>query len=463
MRLKSESGIFTAVKRKLSTDTVFWENEVAANLFTAKAMLLFAGVLVLSWILNGLGVFAVSDKVLGPIVLTGIAELVLPAALCLLLRGEKWWLKYLLILELTIEQARIDSILSYNVVMAMLVPVVLSCRYFSQRFTRQITVLSSVLFAVSAFCGAWFDLAEYNLMYQAASKALYTRNIMLQFFLPKWLMFVLLSVVCIEIAKWGRQSVLKQAAISDEQSRVETELEMARKIQKRALPEVFPLQAQPQFDLAAKMDAAKQVGGDFYDFFSLDRTHLVLMIADVSGKGVPAALFMMAAKLLLDNSIASGKTPGQALEEVNHQLCEKNMENMFVTVWLGILDLESGDMVTANAGHEYPLLCRSGGSFEPVKDRHGFVLGGMDGMKYRETTLHLDPGDILFVYTDGVPEANDENGSQFGMDRMLASLNGVRTKTMQEITDQLKTDIDRFAGQAHQFDDITMLAIRLNG
>lgn len=463
MGKESKKSFWQAVVQNFVTDDVFWENEVAANRLTAKVMLLNTAVLLLSWILNELGVFAIQRETLTSIVGWSTVELVIPAFICLYFRGEKRWLKYLMMIELTIVLARIDSVLTFNVTLIIMIPVVLTCRYFSDSFTRQIAVLTTILFGVSSFCSVRFDMGQYNLNFQAADKGTYLRNIMFQSFLPKWFVFLLLSVVCVEIAQWGRRMVLSQADISREHSRVETELDMAQRIQKRALPIVhtLPRQEVPIFDLAAMMEPAKEVGGDFYDFFYLDPTHLVLMIADVSGKGVPAALFMMASKLLLDNSIASGKTPGQVLAEVNRQLCEKNLENMFVTVWLGVLDLETGDMVTANAGHEYPLLCRKDGSFEVVKDKHGFVLGGMEGMRYRETMLHLEPGDVLFVYTDGVPEANNPREKQFGMEDTICSLNANKDRSMEELLAAVKGDIDSFAEGAPQFDDTTMLALRM--
>lgn len=461
MEKKGKKNFWQAVMHNFVTEDVFWENEVAANRLTARIMLLTSVILILSCALNELGVYQLKREALRSITLWSTVELVVPAAVCLHFRGEKRWLKYLMIVEYTIVLARIDSVLTYNVALIMLIPVVLTCRYYSGSFTRQVAVLTTVLFAVSAFCSAWFDMGEYNLMLQAADKSGYVRNTMLRSFLPKWMVFVLLATACNEIAEWGRRMVLQQANISKEHSRVETELEMARRIQYRALPIVHKLEEQDVFDLSATMHPAKEIGGDFFDFFYLDKTHLVLMIADVSGKGVPAALFMMVSKLLLDNSISTGKTPGKVLADVNAQLCAKGLDDMFVTVWLGILNLETGDMVTANAGHEYPLLCRKDGSFELVKDKHGFVLGGVENIRYRETMLHLDPGDVLFVYTDGVPEANDSKDSQYGLERTIASLNQWKDKSMAELTGHLKADIDAFADTAPQFDDTTMLALRL--
>lgn len=461
--MKKGGSFWENVKNNFITEDVFRKNEIQANILTAKIMLLNAVVLIISLGLNEVGIFSISREHLRSVVIAGVVELAVPATICLMLNGEKRWLKYLLIVEFTIVQSRIDSVLSYNVVLAMVFPVVLCCCYYSRSFTRQIAILTAILFGVSAYCGAWFGMSDYDLMFQAATKEEYVRNIMLQSYLPKLELYIIIAIICMTITSWGRKMVLNQAQISQEHSRVETELEMAKKIQERALPIVhtLPQQDVPVFDLAAMMVPAKVVGGDFYDFFYIDPTHLVLMIADVSGKGVPAALFMMVAKLLLDNSINSGKSPAQVLAEVNHQLCEKNLENMFVTVWIGILDLETGELVTANAGHEYPLICRKDGSFEVIKDKHGFVLGGMDGMRYKEMNIKLSPGDVLFVYTDGIPEANDRDEKQYGMERTMSTLNANKDKNMDDMTQSLKEDIDAFADGAPQFDDTTMLALRM--
>ncbi len=253
-------------------------------------------------------------------------------------------------------------------------------------------------------------------------------------------------------------------AITAEKERIGAELSVATEIQSSMLPCIFPpFPNRTEFDIYATMTPAKEVGGDFYDFFLVDEDHLALVIADVSGKGVPAALFMVITKVLLKNSVQSGKLPKAVLEEVNSQLCANNPIDMFVTVWLGVLELSTGKLTCANAGHEYPALCRAGGEYELVKDPHGLVLACMDGSKYKEYTLQLAPGDRLFVYTDGVAEATDAHNELFGTDRMLASLNGNIDAAPDALLPRLKADIDAFVGEAPQFDDITMLGIRYLG
>ncbi|MDD7256576.1 SpoIIE family protein phosphatase [Bullifex porci] len=250
--------------------------------------------------------------------------------------------------------------------------------------------------------------------------------------------------------------------VTAEKERIGAELDVARHIQASMLPSIFPpFPNRDEFDIYASMTPAKEVGGDFYDFFLVDEDHLAMVIADVSGKGVPAAMFMMISKTLLKSAAQSGLSPKAILEKVNNQLCENNDAEMFVTVWIGILEISTGKLVCANAGHEYPAIMRRGGSFELYKDKHGFVLAGMEGSKYREYELVLSAGDRLFVYTDGVAEATDSNNNLYGTDRMIDALNKAKDLSSRELLESLHKDIDSFVGLADQFDDITMLSIQI--
>jgi len=248
--------------------------------------------------------------------------------------------------------------------------------------------------------------------------------------------------------------------VTAEKERIGTELELARRIQADMLPNIYPaFPDRPEFDIYATMTPAKEVGGDFYDFFLIDKTHLGIVMADVSGKGVPAALFMMVSKILVKNHAMAGKSPAQVLSAVNEQICANNREEMFVTVWFGVLDLESGVLTAANAGHEYPVVKTPGGQFELLRDRHGFVIGGMSGMKYKEYEIKLEPGAKLFVYTDGVAEAVDLENRQFGTDRMLKAINSKASGTVYEVLGELTDALEDFTCGADQFDDVTMLCL----
>ncbi|MBQ6232035.1 MAG: SpoIIE family protein phosphatase [Clostridia bacterium] len=263
--------------------------------------------------------------------------------------------------------------------------------------------------------------------------------------------------------------------ITSEKQRLDTELSVAADIQLDMLPTRFPaFPDRNEFDLYAVMDPAKEVGGDFYDFFLIDDDHLGLVIADVSGKGVPASLFMVISKTLIKNVAISGRydSPADILKDVNDRLCEGNEENMFVTAWLGILTISTGELVSASAGHEYPVFYRKNSGFELGRDLHGMAMGAMEGMKYRNTHWHLDPGDMLFVYTDGVPEANNSSEELFGVERMLEALEKSKQESgssagektdLKLFLNTLRGHIDEFVGNTPQFDDLTMMCVEYQG
>ena len=238
------------------------------------------------------------------------------------------------------------------------------------------------------------------------------------------------------------------------------ELNVATNIQQSMLPCIFPaFPERKEIDIYATMDPAKEVGGDFYDFFMVDDKHLAIVIADVSGKGVPAALFMVIGKTLIKDHTTQGRDLGAVFTEVNNLLCESNSEEMFITAFEGVLDLETGEFNYVNAGHEMPFICKANGDFEPYKIRAAFVLAGMEDMKYRAGSMTLEPGDKIFQYTDGVTEATNVHNELYGMERLGKILNKVKNGTPQEILPAVKADIDEFVGKAPQFDDITMLCL----
>lgn len=250
------------------------------------------------------------------------------------------------------------------------------------------------------------------------------------------------------------------SSVMAEKERIGAELNVATQIQADMLPSIFPaFPEREEFDIYATMQPAKEVGGDFYDFFLIDDDHLAVVIADVSGKGVPAALFMVIAKTLLKNRAQMGDSPAKVLEVVNNQLCENNKAEMFVTVWFGVMQISTGKIVAANAGHEKPIIRKADGEFEIFKDKHGFVMGGMEGMKYKEYELEIEKGGCLFVYTDGVPEATSSDSELFGMERLVQVLNEEKDAPLPDILKSVKGSIDKFVKDAPQFDDITMLAL----
>ena len=252
--------------------------------------------------------------------------------------------------------------------------------------------------------------------------------------------------------------------VTAEKERIGTELSMATAIQSSQLPKLFPaFPNRPEFDIYASMTPAREVGGDFYDFFLIDPDHIALVMADVSGKGVPAALFMMVARVLIKSHLQNGQSVGEALASVNSQLCEGNEMGLFVTVWAAVIEISTGKGVAANAGHEHPALCRAGGRYELVTYRHSLALAAMDGLPFKEHSFELNPGDSLFVYTDGVAEATNAENELFGTERMLEALNADPDAAPREVLVHVMDGINRFVAGAEQFDDITMLSFQYRG
>ncbi len=249
--------------------------------------------------------------------------------------------------------------------------------------------------------------------------------------------------------------------VTAESQRIGTELAVAAGIQQGMLDAVAP--DRDDVSIYATMSPAKEVGGDFYDYFMIDDDHLGIVIADVSGKGVPASLFMAITKMMINDRTMIHKSPAKILEATNERICKNNKLDMFITVWLGILELSTGKILAANAGHEYPAVYRNGKGFELLKDKHGFVVGGMSGVHYKDYELTLKPGEALFLYTDGVPEATSADNELFGVERMTKALNVDPEGSPEEILANVQDAVDKFVDKAPQFDDLTMLCVRYHG
>ena len=260
------------------------------------------------------------------------------------------------------------------------------------------------------------------------------------------------------------QKLINKHKEQSEKERIASELSMGYNIQRSMLPHIFPpFPDREEFELYASMDPAREVGGDFYDFFLIDDDHLCLVMADVSGKGIPGALFMMVSKTILHNIAMFDETPAEILKHTNESICSSNTEQMFVTVWLGILEISTGKLIAANAGHEYPIVKSPDGNFEILKDRHGLVIGGMENVTYQDYELVLEPGSKIFLYTDGVPEATDRNEELFGMERLVEALNASPDDDPEQILKNVRAAVDRFVKGNEQFDDLTMLCIEYKG
>lgn len=444
----------------------FTENEKEANRYVTHCMRVLAVVVAVIWVLNIAGVFIVPETIMAIAGIGGIAFLLLPSLLLRIIDQKSPHLKLYILLCCIFGITLLSSALPSHAILAWAVPLVLSCHYYSKRFSYLLLAISVVCMAASLIIGTYFGEWDSNLLKALESDGprvvtdITVHRVVLFYILPRSLILCGITIICSTLADRTRKLLERQIRDSADKQQIESELSVATHIQTSMLPRIFPaFPARKEFDVYATMNPAKEVGGDFYDFFMVDRDRLAIVVADVSGKGVPAALFMVIAKTLIKDHAQSGASPDVVFTEVNHLLCETNDEGMFVTAWMGILELSTGHLTYVNAGHNPPLLKRADGGYNYLRTRSGFVLAGMDEISYRSCSLDLACGDALFLYTDGVTEATDAGQQLYGDERLVRALNANCDKTPEELLAAVKADVDGFAGDAPQFDDITMLSL----
>ncbi len=454
---------------------IFQENELRANSYSATSSMAAAILAVIMWGLNLAGFFIVNQQTMNYSMPFGIFFLVLPTILVRCLHCKGGWVKYVVLLCFLTGVTVLAMALTTQLILAWTCPILISCHYYSPRLTR-FTLWGVIVFMfIAVYSGLFLGVWDANMMRSsvqvdgipqrtayildlvASGDDLFQRVFNFYYF-PRAAICVIIYFIGRTLSQRTHGLLAQQQKNQEERQRIDTELSVATNIQAAMLPNVFP--KHDQFDLYATMTPSKEVGGDFYDFFPVDDDHMALVIADVAGKGVPAALFMMVVKTLLKSRITGTKTPAEVLEEANEELCDGDKSDMFVTVWLGIYEISTGKLIAASAGHEFPFLRQGSEGYQMFRDPHGFVLGGMAGMPYKNYELQLMPGEALYVYTDGVAEASDPQNNQFGLERMTQSLNAHSDQNLVEFLADIKADVDAFAGDAPQFDDITMLALR---
>ena len=486
--MKKAKSFITKLKEEFfqATETL-WQNEVKANLFVARMLIYTAIIAFIIMVLSATGVFSINNGTIMRVLTASVIELVAAALVCRHFKGQKPWLKVVLLFVYVVVLMRIQMFLGHNIVLCLVFPVVLSIRYYSRPLTGFVSAVTIILYLVTSYFGITrgFMRVDLNMLELPAGTVLNfpeaanlrdaidlsvidNNRLFLHFlqhsFLPKFILFTMVAMISTMIAERGRMAIYAQKAETEKTERLATELNLASDIQTNVLPNIFPVfPERKEFNLYASMTPAKEVGGDFYDFFFVDEDHIALVMADVSGKGIPAALFMMVARTLIKNRALMGGSPSEILYDVNNQLCEGNVAELFVTVWLGILEVSTGKGVAANAGHEHPVIRDNNDEFKLVVYKHSPAVAAMEDMMFKEHEFQLNPGDTLFVYTDGVAEATNSKNELFGTDRMLDSLNKDPDAAPEELLHNVIEGIDEFVSGAEQFDDITMLALKYFG
>ena len=449
-------------------------------------MTMIAGVsiviVVITWVLFELGFFYIRVQYRGLMI---FSILLLASAMCLgrHFHYEKSWIKYSLMGSVTIVYAVATSVLTYNVVLLVTIPIILSVRYFNKRYTFSIAVLSSVVFFFAYLFGANHGMLDLNFIQYAPGTQIVTngnmwlddavrdlpydhwlmiKNTIISNYFVKLLQLIIYSAAAVKLVDYCQSVMQEQKVLTESSARIGAELEMAEKIQKDMLPNIFPTFSESEvFDLYASMTPAREVGGDFYDFFMIDDDRLALVIADVSGKGIPAAMFMMTAKTVIKDYALTTEDTAEIFNIVNNRLCENNEAGMFATAWIGILNLKTLVLQYTNAGHNYPLIQRCGKPSELLKDKHGLFLGCMDGIMYKKSEITLSKGDRLLLYTDGITESHSKEGELYGEERLISVLDDISAQSGESALQSILKDVGRFSKGEDQFDDITMSVLTI--
>lgn len=468
---------------------VLWQNEIQANLFVANVMLGTAAILLLLVLLTWIRPFPGETGGTRGVLLAAALLLAVPACACYWKKGEKNWMKLLLLAVYAVVLAQVESVLTSGMLLGLLFPIILSIRYYSRAMTQLTGLLTAMFLLLASWIAVIFRLgnvdlnllelpagtvlrfAERDTLYHAVMSQTEIdvgqlwRSTLHQSYLPRLVLLLLITLICAEIAKRGRVLLFEEHEEAKKTERISMELDLAKTIQKNMIPNLYPaFPEQKGFDVYAHMEPAKELGGDFYDYFMIDRDHLALIVADVSGKGIPAALFMMASKAMINDQAKSrSHDPAKILKAVNKQMVANNSTGMFVTLWMGILEISTGKLRAANAGHEPPCLRQGGGKFELLKDEHSLVLGVMEDTEYESYEIQLEPGDGIFVYTDGVTEATNAEEELFGSERLVAALNQAPEAGVTQLVDSVHHAMNAFVGDASQADDFTMLALKFYG
>lgn len=455
---------------------IYEKNEVKANFASMVAcfnLSILAIVAIIGYFVGFLNI--TFDALLYTIL--GAVELIVPAIICAIKKGRGKALKYLLLigmlLGITVPYIFNDAV----VVLLYVIPIAISCRYSNRKIVLLISGLTVFFFLGGTIGGIFTGIFYPNCVSFATDTVLNVKagkavshaiveelgyakvisQVLLSFGLLNVLILLVISYISYETASRGKEVLMEEFKIIQNEVRINSELNLATDIQANMLPRIFPpFPDHDEFDIFASMNPAKEVGGDFYDFFMIDDSHVAIVIGDVSGKGVPAALFMVTAKTLIKDHAQLGLRPAEVFSKVNNILCEGNEAGLFVTAWMAIINIDTGVMTSVNAGHNPPAIYQDG-KFTYLTSRPGFVLAGLHGLHYKEFTTQLVKGDRILLYTDGITEASNINQELYGDKRLIDYLNKNTNLPIHKLVKGITKDTKEFVGDAEQFDDMTML------
>lgn len=466
----------------MNNNPILRENEVEANRMMALVLDVTFVIVAITWVLFEMDVFYIRIQyrvlMIFNLALIGIVNIISRH-----FKFEKVWIKYLQMTAAILVYAVTTMALTYNVPFLAAIPILLSIRYFNKLYTINISIISVFVFFIAYILGANYGMLDLNFVQYDPGTTIVTNNAMwlddavrdipydsmqmvkntiISNYFVKLLQLVIIAVASRQMVVCCQVLLQKEKKLAEGNARIGAELEMAEKIQKDMLPSIFPtFSEKEEFDLYASMTTAREVGGDFYDFFMIDENHLCFLIADVSGKGIPAAMFMMTAKTMIKDYALTRTNTSEIFTEVNERLCENNEAGMFATAWIGILDLKTRILQFTNAGHNFPIIQKKGMPCEALEKKHGLFLAGMEGVVYRQDEMQLNPGDRILLYTDGVTESHNPKKELFGEERLMNILNRTDGEKGETVLSGILNEVKTFEAGVEQFDDITMSILTL--
>ncbi|WP_317855582.1 PP2C family protein-serine/threonine phosphatase [Chakrabartyella piscis] len=460
-------------------ENIFKESEKLANEYVARSLLVSSGIVALIWLLNYLRIFTSDMKVVNIVMPIGILFLIVPVILIKVLQIEAFWIKYLSLFCFVVGIGVLYIGLTFQVVVAWFAPIALSRHYYSKKAIHFTFVATVIIMLITLYIALYYGIVDANMLLTTryfhttferkvyiASEMINGTNLLkrafVNFYIPRLCILGVVYAISLSLSKRTHSILLQQEKDLAEKKRIDAELSVASQIQTAMLPDAInPFPEYDAFDVYAMMVPTKEVGGDFYDFFLIDEDHLALIIADVSGKGVPAAMFMMSTKIRIKNLVMSKQTPQNVLKEANNQLFENNENKMSVSMWLGIYEISTGKLTACNAGHESPIW-KTNGVYTQMHNPESFALGSVEAANYMEYEVKLQPGNVMFLYTNGVTKTVNPAGELYGLQKLLEGLNTLHTDSLAQTLENIKNNMDTFAEEAQQDDDITMLAIQIN-
>lgn len=459
---------------------IYSYNEKQANHYFASCLRYASLIVVLMWLLNIAGFFIVDRTCMNIVMPVALLSFLIPSVLEKLGMNDRKSTKFVMISCFLFGIAALSAAITIHVVLAWACTVIISCHYYNPRLTLFTTIGALILMLASLYIGLVIGVWDSNIMRSVqdpgsiAGRFDYIVNAVESgddllgrcfcfYYVPRATILIFIHLISMTLSGRTHRMLEKQDDMTRESERIRVELDVAKEIQSSMLPCIFP--AFPQrsdFDIFASMVPAREVGGDFYDFFMADDSHLALVVGDVSGKGVPASLFMVITKTLIKDHVRIQKDVASVFSDVNAILCESNKEDFFITAFLAVIDLETGLLCCVNAGHNPPLIIQRDKLFVP-RLYTSLPLAAMEGTCYQSQQLKLEKGDVMFLYTDGVPEAEDEKGSFYTDERLKDVLLRSSGKNMEGLIKNVYQDVLVFRGKAEPFDDITMLAMKYCG